>query len=262
MKMKVHVYSLEGKPVEEIELPAIFDEQFRPDIIKRAVLAAQSARFQPSGADWMAGKRTSAETWGKGHGVARVRRVKGIRYPAAGRGAFAPFTSGGRRAHPPKVEKVLRERINRKERRLAVRSAVAATKEKKLVSSRGHVAGSVAEFPLVVTDEFEGLGKASRAKEILRKLGLWQDVERVAKSKRVRAGRGKMRGRRYRQVVGPLIVVDEDKGIKLGARNLPGVEVVEVRNLNAEQLAPGGVPGRLTAWTKGAIQKLAGGLFT
>lgn len=262
MKMKVHVYSLDGKPVEEIELPAIFDEQFRPDIIKRAVLAAQSARFQPSGADWMAGKRTSAETWGKGHGVARVRRVKGIRYPAAGRGAFAPFTSGGRRAHPPKVEKILRERINRKERQLAVRSAVASTKDKKLVGSRGHAIRSVAEFPLVVTDDLEGLGKTSRAKEILQKLGLWQDVERVAKSKRVRAGRGKMRGRRYRQAVGPLIVVGEDKGIKLGARNLPGVEVVEVRNLNAEKLAPGGVPGRLTAWTKGAIQKIAGGLFT
>lgn len=262
MKMKVHVYSLEGKPVEEIELPAIFDEQFRPDIIKRAVLSAQTARLQPWGTDWMAGKRTSAETWGKGHGVARVRRVKGSRHPAAGHGAFAPFTVGGRRAHPPKVEKVLHERINRKERRLAVRSAVAATKEKKLVNSRGHVVGSVAEFPLVVTDELEGLGRASRAKEILRKLGLWEDVERVAKSKRVRAGRGKMRGRRYRQVVGPLIVASEDKGIKLGARNLPGVDVIEVRNLNAEQLAPGGVPGRLTAWTKGAIQKLAGGLFT
>ncbi|MFQ6129617.1 MAG: 50S ribosomal protein L4 [Candidatus Hadarchaeaceae archaeon] len=260
--MKVHVYSLEGKPVEEIELPAIFDEHLRPDIIKRAVLAAQSARFQPSGADWMAGKRTSAETWGKGHGVARVRRVKGIRYPASGRGAFAPFTSGGRRAHPPKVEKVLREHINRKERRLAIRSAVAATKDKKLVSSRGHDMTSVAEFPLVVTDELEGLGRASRVKEILQKLGLWKDVERVAKSKRARAGRGKMRGRRYRQAVGPLIVVSEDKGIKLGARNLPGVEVVKVRNLNAEQLAPGGVPGRLTTWTKGAVQKLAGGLFT
>ncbi len=261
MKMKVHVYSLEGKPVEEIEIPAIFDEQFRPDIIRRAVMAAQTARLQSWGPDWMAGKRTSAETWGKGHGVARVRRVKGTRYPAAGHGAFAPFTVGGRRAHPPRVEKVLRERINRKERRLAIRSTVAATKDKKLVSSRGHVFEKVSELPLVVTNELEGIGKASQTKEILLKLGLWQDVERVARSKRVRAGRGKMRGRRYRQAVGPLIVVGEDKGIKLGARNLPGVEVVKVGTLNAEQLAPGGIAGRLTVWTKGAIQKLAGGLF-
>jgi large subunit ribosomal protein L4e len=261
MKMKVHVYSLEGKPVEEIELPAIFDEQFRPDIIRRAVLSAQTARLQPWGADWMAGKRTSAETWGKGHGVSRVRRVKGSRYPAAGLGAFAPFTVGGRRAHPPKAEKVLRERINKKERRLAIRSAITATKEKKLIGLRGHVVDNVVELPLIVNDGIGEVRKASQVRGVLQKLGLWNDIERVVKSRRVRAGRGKMRGRRYRQVVGPLIVVGEDGGLKLGARSLPGVEVVNVRNLNAEHLAPGGVPGRLTVWTKGAIQKLAGGLF-
>lgn len=259
--MKVHVYSLEGKPIEEIELPKIFDEELRPDVIKRAVLAHQTTRLQPYGADEMAGKRTSAETWGKGFGVARVRRVKGSRHPAAGRGAFAPFTVGGRRAHPPIVGKVLRESINRKERQLAFRSAVAATKEKKLASSRGHIVGGAVEFPLVVTDELEGLRKTNRAREILKKLGLWWDVERVIKSRRIRAGKGKMRGRRYRQAVGPLIVVGQDRGIKQGARNIPGMEVVEVRQLNVERLAPGGVPGRVTIWTKGAIQKLAGGVL-
>lgn len=257
--MKVHVYSLDGKPVEEIELPPIFEEEVRPDIIRRAVISAQTARLQPWGADTMAGKRTSAETWGKGHGVARVRRVKGSRNPAAGQGAFAPFTVGGRRTHPPKVERVLQERINKKERRLAVRSAIAATKEKRLVSSRGHVVSGVAELPLVVSDELEGIKKVKQAREVLQRLGVWQDIERVIKSRKVRAGRGKMRGRRYRQAVGPLIVVAQGRGIKLGASNLPGVEVTTVSNLNAERLAPGGVPGRLTVWTKSAVQKLAGG---
>jgi large subunit ribosomal protein L4e len=257
--MRVHVYSLEGKPVEEIELPPVFEEEVRPDIIRRAVISAQTARIQPWGADTMAGKRTSAETWGKGHGVARVRRVKGSRYPAAGRGAFAPFTVGGRRAHPPKVERVIQERINKKERQLAVRSAIAATKEKRLVSSRGHVIDGIPELPVVVSDELEGIGKVGQAREVLQRLGVWKDIERVAKSRRVRAGRGKMRGRRYRQAVGPLIVVTQGRGIKLGAGNLPGVEVVTVNDLNAERLAPGGVPGRLTVWTKSAIQKLAGG---
>ncbi len=259
--MKVHVYSLEGEPLEEIELPPIFEEELRPDVIGRAVLAHQTARLQPYGANEIAGKRTSAETWGKGFGVARVRRVKGSRYPAAGQGAFAPHTVGGRRAHPPTAEKILRERINRKERRLAVRSAVAATKEKKLVSSRGHIVGGVVEFPLVVTDELERLRKASQARKALQKLGLWGDVERVIGSKKTRAGRGKMRGRRYRLAVGPLIVIGQDRGIKLGGRSIPGVEVVEVEQLNAERLAPGGVPGRVTLWTKGAIQKLARGMF-
>ena len=259
--MKVHVYSLEGEPLEEIELPKIFDEELRPDVIKRVVLAHQTARLQPYGADEMAGKRTSAETWGKGFGVARVRRVKGSRHPAAGRGAFAPFTVGGRRAHPPIVGKVLRESINRKERQLAFRSAVAATKEKKLTSSRGHIVGGAVEFPLVVTDELEELRKTNRAREILKKLGLWGDVERVIRSRKVRPGKGKMRGRRYRQAVGPLIVIGQDRGIKQGARNIPGMDVVEVGRLNVERLAPGGVPGRGTIWTKGAIQKLAGRVF-
>lgn len=258
--MKVQVLSLEGQPLEEIELPPVFETELRPDVIKRAVLAAQTARLQPWGADWMAGKRTSAETWGKGFGVSRTRRVKGTRSPAAGMGAFAPHTVGGRRAHPPKVEKVLRERVNKKERRLAIQSAIAATKEKKLVVFRGH-AVKVAELPLVVSDDLEGMKKTSEIKSVLQKLGLWADAERVINSKRVRAGRGKMRGRKYKSAVGPLIVVEKDKGIVSGARNIPGLEVARVTELNAELLAPGGVPGRLTVWTKGAIQKLAGGLF-
>jgi len=257
--MKVHVYSLEGKPIEEIDLPSVFEEELRPDLIRRAVISAQTARLQPWGVDVMAGKRTSAETWGKGFGVSRVRRVKGSKSPAAGLGAFSPHTVGGRRAHPPSVERVLHERINRKERQLAVRSAIAATKERRFVSSRNHIISSVAELPLVVSNELEEIKKAKNAKEVLKKLGIWADIERVIQSRGVRAGMGKMRGRRYRQAVGPLIVVAQDRGIKLGAGNLSGVEVVTVGNLNAERLAPGGVPGRLTVWTKSAIQKLSGG---
>lgn len=260
--MKVQVLSLEGQPLEEIELPLVFATELRPDVIRRAVLAAQTARLQPWGADVMAGKRTSAETWGKGFGVSRTRRVKGSKSPAAGMGAFVPHTVGGRRAHPPKVEKVLRERINKKERRLAIRSAIAATKDKKLVASRGHIVGHITELPLVVSDEFEEMKKASEVKGVLQKLGLWNDVERVSKSKRVRAGRGKMRGRKYKLAVGPLIVVGEDRGIGLGARNFPGLKVVRVTGLNAEALAPGGALGRLTLWTRGAIKKMAEGLFT
>ncbi len=254
--MKVHVYSLDGKPDGEVELSPIFETEFRPDVIKRAVLAAQSARIQPWATDRGAGKRTTAETWGKGFGAARVRRVKGRRHPAAGRAAFVPFAVGGRRAHPPKTEKKLRERVNKKERRLAIRSAIAATKDKKAVSSRGHVIDDVKELPVVVTDEFEGIKRTKQAKEILQSLGLWLDVERVAESRKVRAGKGKMRGRRYRQAIGPLLVISKDRGVGQAARNIPGVEVVPVDQLGAEQLAPGGVPGRLTLWTKSAIQRL------
>jgi large subunit ribosomal protein L4e len=257
--MKVHVYSLEREPIEEIDLPPVFEEELRPDLIKRAVISAQTARLQPWGVDTMAGKRTSAETWGKGFGVARVRRVKGSKSPAAGLGAFSPHTVGGRRAHPPSVDRVLHERINRKERQMAIRSAIAATKEKRFVGHRNHVIDGVAELPIIVSDQLEEINKVKRAKEVLKKLGVWADIERVIQSRGIRAGIGKMRGRRYRQAVGPLIVVAKDRGIKLGAGNLSGVEVVTVGDLNAERLAPGGVPGRLTVWTKSAIQKLSGG---
>ncbi|MCD6248226.1 MAG: 50S ribosomal protein L4 [Hadesarchaea archaeon] len=260
--MKVGVYSVDGERVGEIELPPIFEEEIRPDVIKRAFHASHSARIQPWAPDVMAGKRTTAEPWGKGHGVSRVPRVKGRRYSAAGRGAFSPSTVGGRRAHPPKVEKKLRERINRKERRLAIRSAIAATKDEKLVSLRGHVIKGIKELPLIVSDEFEKMGKSKRVQEAIQKLGAWGDVERAKKSKKIRAGRGKMRGRRYRQAVAPLIVVGGDCELMKAGRNLPGVEVVPVDNLNAELLAPGGIPGRLTIWTESAIRKLAGGMFS
>ena len=73
---------------------------------------------------------------------------------------------------------------------------------------------------------------------------------------KVRAGKGKMRGRRYKKAKGPLIVVAKNEGILLGARNHPGVDVVLVDNLGVEMLAPGTHPGRLTIWTKGAIERL------
>jgi len=260
--MKVQVLSLDAKPVEEIELPEIFDTEARPDVVKRAVLAAQSARIQPWGPDPMAGKRTSAETWGKGFGVSRIRRVKGTKYPASGMGAFAPHAVGGRRAHPPRVEKVVVERINKKERHLAIRSAIAATKNKKLVASRGHAVDKITAFPIVITDELEGLKKAAEVKIALAKLGLDKELERASEGVRVRAGRGKMRGRRYKRAVGPLIIISEDRGITRGARNLPGVSVAKVNELNAELLAPGGVLGRLTVWTNSAIRKLAEGLYS
>src|SRR5664280_978458 len=135
---KIKVYSLEGEVVEEIELPEIFMEVFRPDLIKRAVISSQTARIQAWGTDPMAGKRTTAESFGAGRGAAMVPRVKGSRHPAGSKGAFVPHTVGGRRAHPPRAARIIHEKINKKERRLAIRSAIAATAKRELVEQRGH----------------------------------------------------------------------------------------------------------------------------
>ncbi len=252
MAKTVKIFNLEGKPVGKTKLPPIFETPIRPDVIKRAVLAIQSNRRQPQGRDPMAGKRTTAESRGVGLGIARIPRIKG----PVGRGALAPGTVGGRKAHPPTSEKKIVRRIPRKEKRLALFSAIAAAASKKIVASRGHSIEDVLQIPLVVTDDLEELKKTKDVEEALIRLGVLSDIYRVRESRKIRAGKGKLRGRKIKQAVGPLIVVAENRGILEAARNIPGVDVTNVKSLNVEMLAPGTHPGRLTIWTKKAIEKL------
>jgi large subunit ribosomal protein L4e len=251
-KKTAKIFNLEGKAVGKITLPPIFGTALRPDVIKRAVIAIQSNRFQPQGRDPMAGKRTTAESRGVGLGIARIARKKG----PGGRGALVSGTVGGRAAHPPVSNKKIVKRIPKKEKRLALLSAIAATASKEVVASRGHSIEDVPEIPLIVTDDLEGLNKVKEVEEALIHLGVFSDIYRVQESRKTRAGKGKHRGRKTKQAVGPLIVVAENKGIMNAARNIPGVEVVTVNNLNTEALAPGTHPGRLTIWTNSTIEKL------
>jgi large subunit ribosomal protein L4e len=253
VKKAAKVFNLEGKPVGKIDLPPVFATPLRPDVIKRAVLALQSSRIQPQGRDPMAGKRTTAESRGTGSGAARIPRRK----TASGRAAFAPGTVGGRQAHPPLSEKKIRKKISKKEKRLALFSAIAATASKELVARRGHNIEDVPQIPLIVTSELQELKKAKEVEETLIRLGVLSELFRVKNSRNVRAGKGKSRGRKMKQVLGPLIVVAENKGIAEAARNIPGVDVAVVSSLNAEMFAPGMRPGRLTVWTNSAIEKLA-----
>ncbi|MFW9830594.1 MAG: 50S ribosomal protein L4 [Candidatus Thorarchaeota archaeon] len=258
--VSIKVFTLEGKKKGAVTLPSVFDTPLRKDVIKRAVLAQQSSRYQRHGVDPLAGKRTTAESWGVGHGRARVPRRKGQGYRSASHGAFAPSTVSGRRTHPPEAVKNPIERINKKERRLAIRSAIAATANREIVTLRGHVFKND-ELPLVIEDEIQQIQSTEEIKEVLENLGLWEDVLRAKKGRKVRGGVARLRGRKYRKPVGPLIVINEDKGIRRAASNLPGVSVVYVSKLNAEMLAPGTQPGRLTLWTKSSIEALGTGLF-
>ncbi len=250
-KAAVRVFNLRGEAVGEVSLSSVFKTPIREGLIKRVVVALQSHRFQPQGRDRMAGKRTTAESWGVGHGRSRVPRVKGT-----DRAAFAPGTVGGRIAHPPTVEKIIRKEVPKKERRLAIRSAVAATALKEVVAKRGHVVNNVLELPLVVTDDIQRLTRTKDVKEAFERLGVWPDVCRAKEGRRVRSGKGKMRGRKYKRAVGPLLVIMEDQGIVKASRNLPGVNVVNVKDLNAELLAPGARLGRLTIWARSAFEKV------
>ena len=245
--MQVPVHTLDGDTDGETDLPAVFDSEFRPDLIRRAVLAAQANRKQDHGADEYAGLRTPAESFGSGRGMAHVPRE-------GGRGRRVPQTVGGRPAHPPKAEEDRSVDVNDKERKKAVRSAIAATADAELVRERGHQFDEDVELPLVVSDEFEELTKTKEVVEALDVLGVHADVERADGTK-IRAGRGTTRGRKYRRAKSILFVTSEEPS--RAARNLPGADVTTAADLNAEDLAPGADPGRLTLWTESAIEEVA-----
>jgi large subunit ribosomal protein L4e len=245
--MMAELRDLKGEVKKKIRLPAAFDEDFRPDLIKKAVLAVQSTQYQAHGTHPYAGIRTSAHSWGSGRGVSHVPRIKN-----GSRAARVPQARGGREAHPPKAAKVLVEKVNKKEKRKALLSAIAATTDVELVKARGHL--FEAKLPVVIEDAFEKLERTSDVIAALQAAGVYPDVERSRASRKVRPGRGKIRGRHYKQRKSLLIVT---KGEPLrAARNLAGVDAVSVSELNAEHLAPGTHAGRLTVWTAGAVKQL------
>lgn len=262
--MKVKIVDQKNAQKSEIELPSQFGEDIRPDLIKRAVETIQANRRQQYGAKPGAGMRASAEISRRrhnfkgayGYGISRVPRkimsARGTRFNWVG--AVAPGTVGGRRAHAPKSSKVWTKKMNVKERRKAIRSAMAATIVKAIVEQRGHKVPST--YPFILDSSFEKLSKTSEVFNTLSTLGLKEEFERTSE-KKIRAGKGKLRGRKYKSKVGPLIVVSCPCELQKSARNIPGVDVVVVSRVNAELLAPGTDYGRLTLWTQGAIETVA-----
>lgn len=245
--MKTIIYSIRGEKKGELALPIQFEEPFRKDLIKKAVIIMRSRGYQPHGTDPLAGtrqgdacpKRRRKYRGTYGHGISRIRRKalwhRGMQFGWVG--AFVASAVGGRMAFPPMAEKVLASKLNKKERRKAVCSAISAASSK------------------VVEDEFEDLKKSRDVHAALIALGLKEELARSS-GKKVRAGRGKMRGRRYKTKKGPLLVVSKACNAVKAARNLPGVDIINVRSLNAELLAPGCQPGRIAVWTEGAIRLL------
>ncbi len=252
---QVRVYSVEGEPVKSVELPPVFRSEIRVDLIRRAVTAFQANRRQPYGPRPRAGMRHSVRWSGKGHGVSRVPRIRGTMT-----GAQAPGTVGGRRAHPPRPEKVWDKKVNVRERRLARNAALAALRDASLVAARGHKFSDDLSLPVIIEDEIETLepetGATREGFSILEQLGLDSDVIRAKEGRHIRAGRGKMRDRRYRQPRSLLVVVKAPEKVRRLFGNMPGVDVISPAALNAEILAPGGAPGRLAVFSEGALEVL------
>lgn len=245
--MDTTLRDLNGDDAGTLELPSIFESPYRPDLIKRAVLAAQANRKQDYGTDPFAGLRTSAESPGSGRGIAHVPRANNM-------GRRVPQAVKGRRAHPPKSDTDRSMKINDKERQQAVASAIAATADPDLIAARGHQFADGIDFPIVLTSEFEDLVKTQDVVEVLEALGVYADIQR-ADDATIRAGRGTTRGRKYRRPKSILFVTGEAPS--KAARNLAGADVATGWEVNAEDLAPGTHPGRLTLWTEHAIEEVS-----
>ncbi|MEM3403854.1 MAG: 50S ribosomal protein L4 [Nitrososphaeria archaeon] len=254
---EVQVYGLDGNEKGKVSLPEVFSVRFRPDVIHRVYVLQRTHVLQPKGRDPMAGERTSATSWQTGHGVARVPRVKGERYSRSGMAAGVASVIKGRLPHPPKAWKVIYKRVNKKERLLALASAISATSLRDVVLGRGHKVENVPSLPLVVTSDFEEVSKAKDVVNTLKLLGLGEELQRVKNGIKSRSGKSRIRGRVKKVPVGPLIVVSSLKNqLKKATENIPGLKVVDVDSLSVLDLVPGGHPIRLTIWTESAVNRL------
>ncbi len=245
--MNATLLDLDGEDAGDVELPGVFETPYRPDLIRNAVLAAQANRKQPTGADEYAGLRTPAESPGSGRGMAHVPRQDG-------QARRVPQAVSGRAAHPPKAEADPTVELNDKERKLATRSAIAATTDADLVAERGHEFDDDLELPVVVDDEFEDLEKTKEVVAFLEATGLHADVDR-ADERSVRSGQGTTRGRKYRRPTSILFVTSEEPS--RAARNLAGADVATADQVDTEDLAPGAEGGRLTVWTESALAEVS-----
>lgn len=161
---------------------------------------------------------------------------------------------------PTKIWRKWHVKVPQNQRRFATTSAVAASSVPALVLARGHRIEKVPEFPLVLSTSSVAVTKTREAVALLKSVGAYPDVIKVTKSKKLRAGKGKLRNRRHRQRRGPLIVFNpespESAALVRAFRNIPGVETSSVKALNILQLAPGGHLGRFVIWTDSAFKVL------
>ncbi|KAJ6130322.1 60S ribosomal protein L4-A [Penicillium capsulatum] len=259
----VSIATAEGKPSGATQtLPAVFSAPIRSDIVQQVHTGMAKNKRQPYAVSEKAGEQTSAESWGTGRAVARIPRVSGGGTHRAGQAAFGNQCRSGRMFAPTKVWRKWHQKINLNQKRFATASALAASSVPALLFARGHRVAKVPEVPLVVDSKtFQGaaLTKTKAAIALLQALGAGEDLVKVSKSRKMRAGKGKLRNRRFRQRRGPLVVYNPEtdgKELVRAFRNVPGVETSSVFALNLLQLAPGGHLGRFVVWSSSAFEAL------
>jgi large subunit ribosomal protein L4e len=257
--MKSKLYDVKGTEKGSVELPKEFSAKVREDIVAKVIESTK--KIHPYSPSPVAGKQHAAKgkivhrrhVWrsGYGKGQSRVPRKifsqKGTRFNMEA--AEVPFARGGMRAHPPKVEHFMKElKINKKEMKIAFISALSATANEKYVLNKySSVEKTDRKVPFVVS-----ISEKMKAKELLNGMkNILGNLYNVAiKKKSVRAGRGTMRGRKYKSNAGMLLVTGNNENVKIKM-----FEVKPVRELSVGDLARGGL-GRLTVYTENAIKDL------
>ncbi|MCH7568241.1 MAG: 50S ribosomal protein L4 [Nanoarchaeota archaeon] len=254
--VKTILYDIKGKKKGNVELPNIFASKIREDIVAKYLEVSKF--IQPYATDPEAGKKHSASgtishkrhDW-KGHygrGISRIPRKtmwrRGTQFMWIG--AEVSSTRGGRRSHPPKgIGK--EKKINKKEIKLAMNSAFAATADDKYILKRYDSINKLnIKVPIVIES---GLDEA-KTKDILSMLknilGEFNSI--IFKNKKIRAGRGKSRGRKYKSNAGLLLVKGKDEKIKMSR-----VDIKSINEISILDLYP---LGRLTVYTEKALEEL------
>lgn len=258
--MKTKLLDKSGKMKKEIELPKNFAVSVREDILQKVFEAQKGATKQPYGTMFGAGAGYSASglikhrrhVWkgGYGKGISRVPRKIMSRHGASFNWIGATVTSsrGGRAAHPPKPEKNFFKKVNKKELQIAFNSGLAGTINGKYIESKY---GKKIHSGFVFSSDILAT-KTKDFVKIMSELFGADSLNKVLKVKTVRAGRGKLRGRKYKSNAGLLFVIGSKENM-----NRKGIEVVKTNELMIRDLAPNGVPGRLACYTENAIAEIS-----
>src|SRR5215213_1951622 len=254
--MKAKVIALDGKESGEIELPAVFDTPYRPEVIHKAYVNLLSHSYQRQGRYPAAGEMVSAESRNTGLGIARLARARGEGFPRAGQAAGVAGVRHGRVAHPPESWKMIYKKINHKEKQLGLCSAIAVTAKKEMVQRRGHKLGNEVKLPIVVSNDIESIAKTKDLKNALIRLGLGDDLARASLVRKARSGTARRRGRSARSGTSALIVVGNDSKLVTLSESIPGINIKHAKELSILDLVPGSKPIRLTIYSQSAIDYL------
>ena len=256
--MKVPIYDTNGAGVGEVSLPPLFSTPFRRDLIRKAFINLDSHKYQPQGRHPTAGMDVVARSNDPptGRGVSRIAKMLGGGGGRQGQAGGVASVRGGRQAHPPNVNKVTWKRLNKKENRLALCSAIAGTAIGEVVRSRGHRTGKVESFPVVMQDAVEDVGTTKDLIALLESLGLYQDVLRL-QFRRSRTGKSALRGRSKKVGKSILFVVSDGTALARACGAIPGVECRRASDISVLDIAPGAEPARLTVYSESALAILS-----